>query len=91
MRRSNIRLDDYAEDVGARLDMIAAIDGKQPGDPVKAAEIFVQLATMEKPPTQLVLGTGLYHSYREKLAGIDANLNEWEALSLSADYPQEQD
>jgi NAD(P)-dependent dehydrogenase (short-subunit alcohol dehydrogenase family) len=88
MQRSGQRIDDYAECVGARLDMIAAIDGKQPGDPVRAAQVFVDLATMDNPPAQLVLGTGLLQSYRERLTQIQARLQDWEAVSVSAEYPQ---
>jgi NAD(P)-dependent dehydrogenase (short-subunit alcohol dehydrogenase family) len=87
MQRSGQRIDDYAESVGARLDMIAAIDGKQPGDPVRAAQVFVDLATMDDPPAQLVLGTGLLQSYRERLTEIQARLQDWEAVSVSAEYP----
>tara|TARA_R110002073_G_scaffold165801_1_gene322493 strand:+ start:537 stop:1385 length:849 start_codon:yes stop_codon:yes gene_type:complete len=89
MQRSGQRIDDYAESVGSRLDMIAAIDGKQPGDPVRAAQVFVDLATMEKPPAQLVLGAGLLQTYRERLKDIQARLEDWEAVSVSAEYPAE--
>ncbi|MBK6738045.1 MAG: SDR family NAD(P)-dependent oxidoreductase [Haliea sp.] len=88
MQRSGERIADYAESVGSRLDMIAAIDGQQPGDPVRAARIFVDLATMDDPPAQLVLGTGLLHTYRERLTQIQARLQAWEAVSTSAEYPQ---
>ncbi|MCB1704556.1 MAG: SDR family NAD(P)-dependent oxidoreductase [Halioglobus sp.] len=88
MQRSATRIDDYAESVGSRLDMIAAIDGKQPGDPVRAAQVFVDLATMENPPAQLVLGAGLLQAYRERLTGIQQRLQAWEAVSVSAEYPE---
>jgi NAD(P)-dependent dehydrogenase (short-subunit alcohol dehydrogenase family) len=87
MQRGATRIADYAETVHSRLDMIAAIDGKQPGDPVRAAQIFVELATMDQPPAQLVLGTGLLHSYREQLAQIQERLRAWEPVSVSAEYP----
>jgi NAD(P)-dependent dehydrogenase (short-subunit alcohol dehydrogenase family) len=87
MQRSAQRIADYAESVGARLDMIAAIDGRQPGDPVRAAQVFVDLAVMEKPPSHLVLGAGLLQSYRDRLTGIQERLREWEAVSVSAEYP----
>lgn len=89
MRRSGRRIDDYADSVGARLDMIAAIDGQQPGDPRRAADIFLQLATMDDPPAQLVLGTGLLASLREKLAETQRRLDAWETVSVSADYPSQ--
>jgi NAD(P)-dependent dehydrogenase (short-subunit alcohol dehydrogenase family) len=87
MQRSGRRIADYAEIVGSRLDMIAAIDGRQPGDPVRAAQIFVELGTMDNPPAQLVLGAGLLQSYREKLVAIQERLQAWEAVSVSAEYP----
>ena len=87
MQRSGQRIDDYAEIVGSRLDMIAAIDGRQPGDPVRAAQIFVELGTMDKPPAQLVLGTGLLQSYRDKLTAIQERLQAWESVSVSAEFP----
>lgn len=89
MQRSGQRIEDYAESVGSRLDMIAAIDGKQPGDPVRAAQVFVDLATMKNPPAQLVLGAGLLQTYRERLTDIQARLGDWEAVSVSAEYPTE--
>lgn len=87
MQRSPRRLPAYQEHVGSRLDMIAAIDGKQPGDPQRAAQLFVRLATMDDPPPTLVLGTGLLASYRERLADIGARLDAWEEASVSVDYP----
>ena len=87
MQRSDKRMDEYAESVGSRLDMIAAIDGHQPGDPVRAAQVFVDMATMDAPPAQLVLGAGLLQTYRERLTDIQARLAAWEEVSVSAEYP----
>ena len=91
MQRSNTRIDDYAEHVGARLEMIAAIDGAQPGDPKRGAAVFLQLAEMDNPPIQLLLGAGVLATYREKLAAINASLDEWEPTTLSADFPPGED
>lgn len=89
MQRSALRMADYEESVGSRLDMIAQIDGKQPGDPRRAAELFVRIATMDDPPPTLVMGAGLLASYREKLAQVQARLKTWEAASLDVDFPPE--
>ncbi|MEZ5571257.1 MAG: oxidoreductase [Halioglobus sp.] len=89
MQRSGQRIEAYADIVHSRLDMIAAIDGKQPGDPVRAAQVFVDLATMDNPPAQLVLGTGLLQSYRQRLNEIQRRLDAWEAVSVSAEYPSQ--
>lgn len=78
---------DYQEHVGARLEMISQIDGQQPGDPVRAAAAMVELAEMEQPPAQLMLGSVVLDTYREKLNAVQASIDEWETLTRSADYP----
>ncbi|MCB1679374.1 MAG: SDR family NAD(P)-dependent oxidoreductase [Halioglobus sp.] len=90
LQRSACRVPDYEDTVGQRLDMIAAIDGRQPGDPVRGAQIFVKLGTMENPPATLILGAGVLQTYREKLEGIQQHLQEWESVSISADYPPDE-
>lgn len=88
MQRSGTSIDAY-QHVHERVDMIAAIDGKQPGDPVRAAQIFVDLYTMAEPPVQLILGAGALATYRAKLAEVSAGLDQLEALTTAADYPAE--
>jgi NAD(P)-dependent dehydrogenase (short-subunit alcohol dehydrogenase family) len=89
MQRASKSIEDYYAHVGSRLDMIADIDGKQPGDPVRAAKEFVMLANAEKPPSQLLLGAGVLATFREKLHAISMNLDEWESTTLASDFPAE--
>jgi len=88
MRRSNIEILDYADSVKNRLDMISDIDGKQPGDPERAAKIIFDLSRHPNPPTQLLLGAGVLASYREKLDEMKTSLKQWEEVTLSADFPK---
>lgn len=90
MQRSALRIPDYEESVGSRLDMIAQIDGKQPGDPRRAAALFVRLATMDDPPPTLLMGAGLLATYREKLEQVQARLTAWEADIVAVDFPPEE-
>ena len=48
MKRNPTRLADYAEVVGARAQLIADMDGKQPGDPERAAAAIVALAECDE-------------------------------------------
>jgi NAD(P)-dependent dehydrogenase (short-subunit alcohol dehydrogenase family) len=89
MRRTPTRLADYAEVVGARTQLIADMDGRQPGDPQRAAAAIVALAECEDPPRQLLLGRGVLAAYRQKLAEVSASLDAWEEVTLGADYPAE--
>ena len=89
MKRNPTRLADYAEVVGARAQLIAEMDGKQPGDPERAAAAIVALAECADPPRQLLLGRGVLASYRQKLAEVSALLDAWEEVTLGADFPVE--
>jgi NAD(P)-dependent dehydrogenase (short-subunit alcohol dehydrogenase family) len=90
LRQTNTPLEAYADTVGARRAMVAAVDGKQPGDPQKAAEAIIQVAEMAEPPLHLLLGKVVLDTYRAKLADIAQNLAEWESVTLGADFPPEQ-
>lgn len=80
-------IDDYADTVHARLKQVSGYSGKQPGDPVRAAEAIITAVDSPEPPLNLVLGAPGLKMVREKLAALTAELDRWEALTLSADYP----
>ena len=88
MKRTRQPIADYAETVHARADMIQAMDGKQPGDPRKAAEAFVLLAESDDPPAQLLLGRIVLDAYRAKLAEVGRMLDAWEPVTLDTDFPE---
>ena len=85
MQRSAIALEPYAE-VAARMDMIAQMDGKQPGDPKRAAQVFLDLADHPNPPPQLLLGQGVLTTYKEKLQAIEQQLGEWQETTEGVDF-----
>lgn len=87
MQRNNKKvMSEYAEHVGSRLDMIAQMDGKQPGDPVKGAQVFLEIADCQNPPAQLLLGKGVLDTYRQKLCDVNESIDRWEALTVSAEF-----
>ena len=86
MKKSKINITDYDEHVRSRINMIAEIDGKQPGDPKKAAKIIFDLTRYEDPPNKLLLGAGVLSAYREKLDHIEKDLDTYESITLSADF-----
>jgi NAD(P)-dependent dehydrogenase (short-subunit alcohol dehydrogenase family) len=90
LMQTSTPLDAYAKTVGARRRMVADVDGKQPGDPVRAAAAVLAVASSEAPPTQLLLGRVVLDSYRAKLDFVRASIDADEELTLSADYPLEE-
>ncbi|MEN0052530.1 MAG: SDR family NAD(P)-dependent oxidoreductase [Mucilaginibacter sp.] len=63
-----------------------AADGKQPGSPEKASEILIELAESEQPPVHLYLGQDAYNRASEKLKTMTAELEQWKATTISADF-----
>ena len=86
MKKSKINITDYDEHVRSRINMIAEIEGKQPGDPKKAAKIIFDLTRYEDPPNKLLLGAGVLSAYREKLDHMENDLDTYESITLSADF-----
>ena len=86
MKKSKINITDYDEHVSSRINMIGEIDGKQPGDPKKAAKIIFDLTRYEDPPNKLLLGAGVLSAYREKLDHIEKDLDTYESITLSTDF-----
>jgi len=83
MRETRHPIADYEATVGARRAMIRASDATRQGDPRRVGDAVVMLAELEDPPLRLLVGRDAYQAFREKLAGLDESLSEWEAFSCS--------
>jgi hypothetical protein len=62
------------------------MDGKQPGDPRGAAAALVEIVRAKNPPRQILMGKLVLDTYRAKLDAIRTSLDEWEDLTIRADY-----
>lgn len=86
IRRSGGTLQDYAGTAGAARERLAAMAGKQPGDPARAAAAIIQAVDSSKPPLHLVLGSDAYHRTRQMLEAFSADVETWKAAAVGADY-----
>jgi NAD(P)-dependent dehydrogenase (short-subunit alcohol dehydrogenase family) len=68
-------------------DRYLSANGQQPGDPDRAAEIFITMAESAAPPIHLFLGADAYNRAAEKLKGMFAELEQWKPVTISADFP----
>lgn len=59
--------------------------GKQPGDPVKAAQAMLVAIEAPVPPRHLLLGSDALGLVRQKLSALDEEFSRWEALTRSTD------
>jgi NAD(P)-dependent dehydrogenase (short-subunit alcohol dehydrogenase family) len=87
LRLGKVSIPDYSESAGARQRQIAERSGKQPGDPVRAAEAIVTIVNSEQPPRNLLFGKIAIDMAREKLAYFSRTIDQWESLSLGTDFP----
>lgn len=78
-------IDDYQGSVGKTREYIG-IDGKQPGDPLKAAHIIIELANSANPPLRLPLGNIAVDRIKNKVMAWDKEIKQYEKLARSADY-----
>jgi NAD(P)-dependent dehydrogenase (short-subunit alcohol dehydrogenase family) len=67
-------------------DRYLSADGQQPGDPDRAAEIFMEIAESMEPPVHLFLGNDAYNRALEKLAAMAAELELWKSTTVAADF-----
>jgi NAD(P)-dependent dehydrogenase (short-subunit alcohol dehydrogenase family) len=77
----------YADTVGKTAAMQRGYDGKQPGDPARAAQAIIAVVTAERPPLRLVLGSDAYARAERTDEGRLAELRAWRGTSISTDYP----
>jgi len=61
-------------------------DGKQPGDPLKAAQAIVKAVEAENPPLHLLLGASTLPRVKGKIEALEKDLAAWEETTVGADY-----
>jgi NAD(P)-dependent dehydrogenase (short-subunit alcohol dehydrogenase family) len=80
---------EYYATVGATVRFQRTYNGKQPGDPAKAAATLLHIASLSDPPLRLLLGSDSYNA-AEKSALEKLELDKkWKDLSVSTDYSSE--
>ena len=82
------KLEGY-ETVKKTQERYLAMNGRQAGDPERAADIFIDCAERSDPPLHLFLGADAYDRASKKLAAMTAELENWKPVTISADYKKE--
>jgi NAD(P)-dependent dehydrogenase (short-subunit alcohol dehydrogenase family) len=86
LERAESHIADYDRTSGKFLRFLETMDGKQPGDPDKAAEAIIAAIESDAPRLRLVLGKYANDKVRRKLTTTETELTTWEPIGLSADY-----
>ena len=78
---------DYTGTVGKSRATLRAMDGKQPGDPKRAALAIIQAVEADNPPLRLALGKMALDHIRAALSGRLKELEAWAEVGAAADFP----
>lgn len=86
MQRTARSIADYNESFDPVRKAREDKNGKQLGDPQKAAQAMLQIIDSATPPAHLLLGSDALALVREKLQRASSEIDQWEALTRSTDH-----
>ncbi|MEU1535696.1 oxidoreductase [Streptomyces fagopyri] len=66
-----------------------AKDGRQAGDPMRAAKALLEVLDSDKPPVHLVLGSDALRLVEQGQRQLADDVAAWSELSISTDFPSE--
>ncbi|MFJ4922558.1 oxidoreductase [Streptomyces sp. NPDC088725] len=76
----------YRATVGAMVEMLRTGDGRQPGDPAKAARVILGLPDLTEPPLHLLLGSDAYGYVTASDRARTESDTKWRELTESINY-----
>ena len=80
---------EYDATVGKTARFQREFNGKQPGDPTRAAAALLRVTSEKDPPFRIVLGSDAYSAAeRSDLEKIEL-ARKWKGLSISTDFPED--
>jgi NAD(P)-dependent dehydrogenase (short-subunit alcohol dehydrogenase family) len=77
----------YEDTVGRMRDKVQSVNGRQAGDPVRAAEAIVTALAAPEPPLRLPLGNEAVDRIIAHLDTSRAEIDRWEDVSRATDFP----
>jgi short-subunit dehydrogenase len=80
-------IDDYASTAGKRRKENITTDGKQAGDPVRAAHAMIKAMHSDNPPFRLALGRSAVERIGAEMDAQRRDLDTWAEVAIGADYP----
>lgn len=63
-----------------------SINGNQPNDPEKAADVLIAISKEENPPVHLLLGNDAYNILKNKIDIITKDAEQWKSYTVSTEF-----
>ena len=83
---AKVEIDAYAETSGKLRHYRDTNNGRQAGDPEKAASVILKAVDAAAPPLHLPLGPIAYSIAEKKLAAFRADLDAWRDTAIATDF-----
>lgn len=80
-----VLLPDYEPSVGASIKQMEGYWGNESGDPVKVAQVVLQIANTEAVPPHILLGSDAFQFARQAEQARATEADRWHAVSVSTD------
>ena len=77
---------DYDETVRPTRERLARLNGRQSGDPARAAAAIIRVVDADDPPFRLPLGGDAVEAIRAALDRQRAEIDAWEDLSRDVEF-----
>jgi NAD(P)-dependent dehydrogenase (short-subunit alcohol dehydrogenase family) len=61
-----------------QVEQAQQFQGKQPGSPIKAATVLIQISEADNPPLHLFLGEDSYQLAEQKIAAVQYDMKHWQ-------------
>lgn len=86
LKKAENRISDYDNTSGKFIEFLEKTDGKQPGDPAKAAKAILHITEVANPPLYLYLGKYAYKAANRKIERIKEYLDDFEDIGLDTNF-----
>ena len=86
MTRAAQSIDDYDELFTPIRAARRKASGHQLGNPAKAGDAVVHIASLDRPPAHLVLGSDALRLVSAARMAVDEDIRAWETLSRTTDF-----
>lgn len=86
LEKAAAQIADYNASSGRFARLLESMNGKQPGDPARAAAEIVKMVLERDAPLHLPLGKYVIKKLRDKAAALTREAEKWESAAAAADF-----
>lgn len=86
LKTPQVSIDEYTAARESEKAHLHQIDGNQPNDPEKAADVLIAIADQPNPPVHLLLGVDAYDLLQQKTDIITRDAEKWKEYTISTGF-----